>query len=44
MVKIEATKRIEIIDDMSKRLVTFTHIGNVKLANEIARKWFKGDY
>lgn len=34
-------KRVQIIEDMSKRLVAYSHIDDMKLASEIARKWFK---
>lgn len=38
----DAFKKIEIVDDIKKRVVTFTHVDDLDMASEIARRWFKG--
>ena len=38
----DAFKKIEIVEDIKRRVITFTHIDDIERASEIARRWFKG--
>ena len=38
----DAFKKIEIVEDIKRRVITFTQIDDIERASEIARRWFKG--
>lgn len=36
----DAFKKIEVVDDIKRRVVTFSHVDDPEKASEIARRWF----
>jgi len=37
----DALKKVEIVDNIKKKIVAFTRINNLEQAGEIARRWVK---
>lgn len=38
----DAFKKIELADDIKRRVFSYTHVDNENIASEIARKWLRG--
>lgn len=36
-----AEKRVELVQQLKKRIMTFGHVDDPKIAEEIARKWIE---